>query len=124
MESKGTESISMLGGFWQVAKFESEFMGQPVTGLGLVGWDNEKGLYVNVWVDSSGPGLSKGSAAYDAATRTVKGVMVGPGPDGTPQKMRQKTTWLDDDTRVFTMSRVGPDGEETTTMEITYTRRK
>jgi len=119
MESTGTETVSLLGGFWQVSTFEGSFMGMPFTGQGWLGWDPGSKKYVNGWIDSTSPGLTRGEATYDAATQTLSGTMEGPGMDGTPQKMEQVIKWIDDDNRVVTMRMGGQ-----TTMEIVYTRKK
>ena len=124
VEEKGTETITMIGPFWQVGHFESRMMGEPFKGVGLAGWDAEKKVYVTSWVDSMTPTLSHGSMRYDAATRTLSGTTDGVGPDGKPTKTKAVQKWLDDDTRVFTMSAAGPDGKDVTMMEIRYKRRK
>jgi hypothetical protein len=42
---------------------------------------------------------------------------------GAPSKVRETIVFRPDGTRVFTMSTLGPDGSETETMRITYTKR-
>ena len=61
--------------------------------------------------------------AWDAATRTMtlRGSMQA---SGKTMRWRDTDVWKDDDTRQFTMYRPGPDGKETPTLVITYTRRK
>src|SRR5262245_41560359 len=48
--SKGVSTISMLGGFWQLDEFKSEFMGSPFEGRGQTGYDAARKKYVGVWV--------------------------------------------------------------------------
>lgn len=122
--SQGVEVVSMLGEFWQVGAFKSTFMGQPFEGHGLTGWDAQKKKYVSAWVDSSAPGLTHGESTYDAATRTMTGLLIGPGPDGAMQKMKQTVVWKGADERVFTMANLDAGGKETVSMRITYKRRK
>lgn len=119
MESTGSETVRMLGGFWSVAEFEGSFMGQPFTGTGWAGWDARNGQYVNAWIDSTSPGISHGTATWDEASKTLSGTMKGPGPDGQMQTMETTVTYPDENTRVMTMKTNGE-----TTMEITYTRKK
>ncbi len=123
--SKGTETVSMLGDFWQLARFEGEMMGQPFQGLGTTGYDPTKKKYVGTWIDSITPGLSMVEASYDPATKTLTGTMEGPDMSGNMMKMRETTQWTGADDRVFTMyGPKGSDGKEPVTMRITYKRRK
>jgi hypothetical protein len=117
MESQGTETVSMLGPFWQVSKFEGSFMGQSFAGTGWMGWDPAKKQYVSAWVDSMTPTISHGSATWDAATKTFSGTMTGIGPDGSPQAMETTVSYPEEGKRLFTMKVAGQ-----TTMEITYTK--
>jgi len=119
--SKGTDTVTMLGGFWQLSEFKSEMMGQPFEGRGATGFDPAKKKYVGTWVDSMTPGYYTVEGAYDAATKTMTATMEGPDPTGAVTKTKETTVWPDPDTRVFTM--YAPDGK-TVSMRITYKRRK
>jgi len=119
--SKGTETVTMMGGFWQISEFKSEMMGQPFEGRGTMGYDPAKKKYVGTWVDSMTPGYHTVEGTYDAATKTLTGTMEGPDPAGGVVKTKETTEWKDADTRVFTM--YGPDGT-TPMMRISYQRRK
>ena len=123
--SKGTETVSMLGGFWQLGQFKAEMMGQPFEGLGTTGYDPAKRKYVGTWVDTMTPSIATVEATYDAAKKTMTGIMEGVGPSGERTKMRETTEWKDADNRVFTMyGQPGPDGKEPVAMRITYKRRR
>jgi len=119
--SKGTDTVSMVGAFWQVDEFKSEMMGQPFEGRGATGYDPAKRKYVGTWVDSMMPGYYTTEGTYDPATKTLTAIMEGPGPDGAIAKTKETTEWKDADTRVFTMFQ--PDGKSVM-MRITYKRRK
>jgi hypothetical protein len=119
--SKGTETVTMMGGFWQLSDFKSEMMGQPFQGHGASGYDPAKKKYVGTWVDTMTPGYYTMEATYDAATKTMSSTMEGPDPTGQVTKTKATTEWKDPDTRVFTM--YGPDGK-TVGMKITYKRKK
>ncbi len=119
--SKGTETASMLGGFWLLTEFKSEMMGQPFEGRGASGYDPTKKKYVGTWIDTMTPGYYTTEATYDAATKTMSSVMEGPDPSGQVTKTKATTEWKDADTRVFTI--YGPDGKSVG-MRITYKRRK
>ena len=119
--SKGTDTVTMMGGFWQLAEFKSEMMGQPFEGRGATGYDPVKKKYVGTWVDTMTPGYYTVEGTYSAATKTLTAVMEGPDPSGQVTKTKETTEWKDADTRVFTM--YAPDGT-TVGMRITYKRRK
>ena len=118
--SKGTEIVTMVGGFWQVSEFKAEMMGQPFEGRGAMGYDPMKKKYVGTWVDSMTPGYYVSEATYDPATKTMTGLMEGPDPSGKVTKTKETTEWKADGTRVFTM--YNPDGK-TVGMRITYKRK-
>lgn len=122
--SKGVSTVTMLGGFWQVDEFKSEFQGAPFEGRGETGYDPVKKKYVGVWVDSASTGLNLSESTYDPKTRTMDGWSEGAGPDGKPARTRGVTEWKDSDTRVFSMYAAGPDSKEFLTLRITYKRRK
>ena len=119
--SKGTEAVTMMGGFWQLTEFKSEMMGQPFEGRGAMGYDPAKKKYVETWVDTMAPGYYTVEGTYNAATKTLTAVMEGPDPSGTVTKTKETTEWKDADTRVFTM--YAPDGQAVV-MRISYKRRK
>jgi len=119
--SKGTETVTMLGGFWQLSEFKSEMMGQPFEGRGATGYDPVKKKYVGTWIDTMTPGYYTVEGTYDPATKTLTAMMEGPDPSGVVTKTKETTEWKDADTRVFTM--YAPDGQSVS-MRITYKRRK
>jgi len=119
--SKGTETLSMMGGFWLLSEFKSEMMGQPFEGRGTTGYDPAKKKFVGTWVDTMAPGYYTVEGTYDAAKKTLTEIMEGPDPSGAVAKTKATTAWTGADGRVFTM--YAPDGK-TVTMKITYKRRK
>jgi len=122
--SKGVNEGRMLGGFWLLDDFRSEFLGQPFEGRGTTGYDAGKKKYVGTWVDSMSPGLNTSESTWDEKTKTLSGYNEGPGPDGKPTKARGVTQWPDADSKVFSMYAPTPDGKEFLMMRITYKRRK
>ena len=118
--SKGTETLSMMGGFWQLSEFKADMMGQPFEGRGATSFDPGKKKYVGTWIDTMMPGYYTTEGTYDAASRTMSATMEGPDPSGQVTRSRATTEWKDADTRVFSM--YGPDGK--LGMRITYKRRK
>jgi len=122
--SKGVETNTMVGGMFLVSDFKSEMMGAPFMGHGTSTWDSGKKKYVSTWIDTMSTGHSLAEATYDPATRTMTGFMEGPDMTGTMMRMRAVTQNKPDGTRVFSLYNVGPGGQETLSMRITYVRRK
>ena len=119
--SKGTETVTMMGGFWQLSEFKSEMMGQPFEGRGTTGYDPAKKKYVGTWVDTMTPGYYTVEATYDAATKTMTGVMEG--PDHSGQVAKTKETTAVEGRRHPRLHDVRP-GRPDRGMRITYKRRK
>jgi hypothetical protein len=130
--STGVETDRIgCGGLCLITDFKGSFvMGppsappMPFEGHGSETYDITKKKYVGSWIDSLSTGLSTTEGAYDAATRTTTGWIVGPDMAGNPSKTKSTVTRPDDNTRVFSMINVAPDGKESLGMRITYTRRK
>jgi len=121
--AKGTETVSMIG-FWQVARFRGQMMGQPFEGLGSVTYDPTKKKYVGTWIDSMTPGYATVEAELSADGKTMTGTMEGPDMSGKIVKSRETTEWRSDGTRVFTMYGPGDAaGKQAPVMTITYHRR-
>jgi len=122
--SKGLETDRLCcGGLWLIKEYKSDPSKPPFEGHGLIGYDPARKKYVAVWVDSdlTTPMISEGT--YDASSRTMtmRGSM---SANGKELRWRDVEVWKDDDTRQFTTYRPGPDGRESPSMSITYTRKK
>ncbi len=121
--AKGTETVSMIG-FWQVARFKGQMMGQAFEGLSSVTYDPTKKKYVGTWIDSMTPGYATIEADLSADGKTMTGTMEGPDMNGKMVKERTTTEWRPDGSRVFTMYGPGDTaGKQAPTMTITYHRR-
>jgi hypothetical protein len=119
------------GGLCSITDFKGSFvMGPPPTpptpfeGHGTETYDKGKKKYVGSWVDSMSTGLMTTESTYDAGSKTMTGWMVGPDMTGNVSKMKSTVTMKDPNTRVFSMYNVAPDGKESLSMRITYTRKK
>lgn len=102
---------------------ESEFMGQPFHGKGLVGYDNLKKKYVSTWIDNAGTGVMTGEGTYDASRKTWN--YTSESPDvmtGKYIKTRAVEKIVDNDHWTMQMYQPGPDGREFVGLEIHYTR--
>lgn len=118
-ESDGTSHVqSSLGGLWNIARFEGTIMGQPFSGIEILGFDPLKKKYVSVWVDSMTPLLVTTEGAYDADTKTLTMRGISRGMDGEEAEM-VNTTEFRDDGMLFTMSIAGAP-----LMTIDYSRKE
>ncbi len=120
---KGVERNRMLGNFWIVSDFSTQFMGQKFEGHGCFGYDTEKKKYVSLWIDSMSPFPVKMTGTWDADSNTMTFVGKGKDPSGNEISMKNVTKYDGKDRRVFTMYMGTPDGKWVKSMEITYTRK-
>lgn len=126
METKG-QSVqkSIFGGRFIQQDFSSEFMGQPMLGLGLTGYDNLKKKFVGMWCESTGTSIMVTYGTYDAGTKTF--TYTGEYDDpmtGSLKKCRYTIKIVDPDKHVMEWFEPGPDGKEMKGFEIVYTRKK
>jgi hypothetical protein len=122
--SKAVETNRVCcGGLWLVTEFKSNPGSAPFEGHGITGYDPSGRKYISTWVDSdlTTPMVSEG--AYDATgmTLTLRGSMMS---KGKTLRWRSVEAWKDDDTRQYTVFMRGPDGKETPSLNVAYTRRK
>ena len=47
-----TQSVVAIGPFWTQSTFRCEFMGEPYTGTGALGYDPERKKFIGTWIDS------------------------------------------------------------------------
>jgi hypothetical protein len=124
-EDKGTETIAMMSGLWQLTDFKGTFGGTPFLGHGVMGYDPAKKKYVGTWVDSMTDKLIIMEGTADTAGKVLTMTYEQADPaSGQMTKYRNVHEMKDSDTRTFTMSQVGADGKDVTLMTITYKRRK
>ena len=121
--SDGTETNRMLGDYWLVSDFKSDFGGMPFEGHSVTGYDAETKTYTGYWVDSLAPSAATSVGTYDAAAKTLTYKLKGTAPDGSPFEAKSVTVYEDADHRTFTMYDI-VDGKEIRSMEITYERQK
>ena len=124
-KSKGVETNRIgCGGLCLISDFKADVMGMPFEGHGMSTWDPAKKKYTGSWTDSMSKGLAIGESTYDAKTKRWEGTMEGPDMTGKIVKSRSVGEMPNPNTRIFTMYTTGPDGKESESMKITYTKRK
>jgi hypothetical protein len=121
MESTGScEHRMLLDGRFLQQECTGETMGQPFSGIGVLGYDNHSKKYVSTWIDSMGTGIyfMEGTAGKDGKTIVQKGRY--DDPIEGPMKLRAVTNIVDEHNEVFEMYGTGKSGKETKMMEIFY----
>ena len=124
--SKGVaRTKAIMGGRFVQEEYEGMFMGKPFAGLGLTGYDNQKGKFIGSWVDTLGTGMMTSTGAYDAASKTFTFVaeMTDPAAPEKTMKVKEVVKIVDDNKHTFEMWEEH-DGKPSMAMEITYTRKK
>ncbi len=121
--SKGVETNEMVGELWLASRFEGAFMGSPFEGRAFLGYDTEKKMYVGTWIDSMTTQISFLQGTAEGPVRTLWTDGVHP---LTGERTREKhlQTFVDDDTRSFSLSMSLGEGQWVRAMRITYRRRK
>jgi len=125
VESSGTcEQKVILDGHYLRQEYAGDMMGQPFTGISILGYDNHTKKYQSVWIDTMSTGiyLFEGPASADGKVITqecryddpVKG----------PSLWRTVTRFKDDDTQEFEMFLTPRGGKEEKMMEMTIERKK
>lgn len=114
-----------LGGRWVEQRFEGQFMGMPMQGVGYTGYDNIKKSFVSTWMDSLSTSvmMTTGTADADGKSMSFSGSMDDP-MSGKAMPVKEKVRIIDADTHVMEMWNPGPDGQMFKMMEITYSRAK
>ncbi len=124
-ESSGTSKMKMvLGGRFLQNETKGKAMGMPFDGLGLTGYDNLKGKYDTVWLDSMGTGVMHGTGSFDAATNTLKdsGEYSCPMSKNKTRAYRAEWKIVDKKNTIYTMWGPDEDGDEFKQMEMTFKR--
>ncbi len=127
MTSTGTAHYEwILGGRYLHGTTAGDFMGMPMHGFSIDGYDNVTGRYFSVWLDNMGTGymLSHGEKSEDGKSVTYTGSMPDP-MTGAEVNHRMVTMITGDNTYVFEMfmTAVGAP-EEVLAMVIKYTRKQ
>lgn len=102
--SHGTATVEwVLGKRFLRQESHGTMLGQEVTGLGFVGYDNFKEKVVSVWMDDMGTAVyvSEGTFNEEGDVLTLYGLMDDPTTGERDKKVRYVTRLVDDDTMVF-----------------------
>jgi hypothetical protein len=129
-ESKGaTEYKWVLGGRYLQQTYEGQLMGMPMSGIGLLGYDNYKKKYTSCWIDSASTAMLTSEGLLDRTGKviTLFGTMDEWLTGEHDKAVKYVIRMLDEDKHLFELHDLGivdGDKEDTKVLEITYTRRK
>lgn len=113
-----------LGGRYVRMDYTGDFMDQPFTGVGYMGFDNITRRYQSTWMDSMSTAIMFMEGDMDAATRTLtwRSEMVDP-MTGQKMKVRETLRIESPDRHVLEWFQAYPGAEEMKSMQIVYTRK-
>lgn len=123
--SEGTASARwIMDGRWMQEDFTGDFAGMPFKGMGMTGYDPFKKKYISTWIDSMSTTMMTQEGTADSAGK----VFTYSGKSFDPMMNMETTTKTilsvdSHDQHTMKMFMITPDGAETQTMEIVYTRK-
>ncbi len=126
MESTGVSTFkSVLGGNWIMEQHTGSMMGMPYEGVGMMGYDNYKNLYVSTWHSNMSTELLKmsGSRHPKTGVTTMYGTMDEPQLNVHGRTVKYVSTPDGDDKFTFAIIDLHA-GENYKVIELSYTRRK
>jgi hypothetical protein len=112
----------ILGNRYQQSNHKGDMGGMPFEGLGYVGYDNAKNLFMSTWIDNMGTGIMFMEGRWDEQASTIHftGNMVDP-MSGQEVKVREEFKLVDDNHQTLEMY-MTQKGKEYKSMEIKFTR--
>src|SRR6185369_6146212 len=122
--TQGTENAKwILNGRYVESEFHGQMMGKPFVGRSLLGFDNAKQKFVNVWISDMQTSILTCEGKGDGANKTItlEGKSDCPATGRKDVPMKQVFKVLSPDKHTFEMFDLSQGGN-TKTMEITYTR--
>lgn len=123
-EATGSADREMLlGGRVLIERFKTDFMGMPMEGMGLSGYDNVSGTHWSTWADNMSTGFMKNEGKANAdGSITYHGSMLDPvSKQPIPTRIVVSFPSKDQDTMEMYETR---NGKEQKTMAIVYERVK
>ena len=122
-EALGTETIEMLGPYWQRGTLTIEVFGSVVQGVTHLGFDPTRQVFLSTWIDSANPFLYRYEGTYDAEVRllSMAGVNIDPNT-GKPATYRSIASYDLPKERSMSLSLGLSDGEELEVLSYEYER--
>ena len=99
-------------------------MGQVFEGMGILGYDNIRQEYQNIWFDNMSTGLMMSTGQYNSEGQMIKeeGMLSCPLTNGE-RWFRSVTTFVDENTFTYETFMKDENGNEFQSMIINYTRK-
>ncbi len=118
MECRGTLKSRSLGGFWVVNELVGDMVGEPMTGIQTIGYDEAKKMYVGTWVDSMSSFMWKYEGTVDKSGKTLTLEADGPNfiEQGTMTKFQDIYEFKSADEIIMSSRMLGSDGKWVTFM--------
>jgi hypothetical protein len=125
MKMAGTAENTMVNeGFVQQSTHTGTMMGRPFKGMSLMGYDNHRKVFWNLWMDNFGSGNMYLEGTWDETAKSInlKGKTTDP---ETKQQIdvREVMMIVDDNTQKMEQY-MSHDGKEFKSMDITFRRSK
>lgn len=118
VETSGTLTCEMLGGFWLMNKMDAKVSGRAFKGLQTIGYDVKSKKFIGTWVDSTAGFMWKYTGTVINDGRKL--MLEADGPDMVAAektaKYRDAYEFKSDDELIITSSMLGPDGKWVTFM--------
>ena len=126
-EGTGMMSVrAILGGRFIEMSYKGEMSGpmgkMPFEGRGVIGYDNSKQKYVNIWMDSFSTSMMTTEGTEEGNVTTLTGEAIDP-MTGKPSKVKEIATHVDDTHHKYELHMTGPDGKLFKCIEVMYTKR-
>jgi hypothetical protein len=124
-DSTGTcEQKMLLGGRYLQQEYTGDMMGEPFTGINIIGYDNHTKKYVSTWIDSMSTGIYcfEGTVSSDGKTITQENSY--DDPVRGPMIWRSISRFVDDNTLEYEMYMIPKSGKEEKMMEMTVSRKR
>jgi hypothetical protein len=116
---------TVLGGRFLQQDYTGSMMNMPMTGMGLMGYDNYRHQYTSTWADSLGTAIytMTGNISQDGKTITQFGTMDEPTTKQIGKMVKWVTRIVSDDKMFFESWEVET-GDPIKVFEVEYTRAK
>lgn len=123
VEASGTCVQTMiLGGRYLQQEYTGEMMGEPFSGINLIGFDNQKERFESIWIDTMSTGIYYFEGVIGDDGKTITQESSYDDPDKGPVTWRSVTRFVDDNTLEYVMFLIPKDGPEEKMSEMTVTR--
>jgi hypothetical protein len=118
------EQKLLLGGRYLQQEYTGDMMGEPFTGINLIGYDNHTKKYVSTWIDSMSTGIYYFEGTAGADGKTIMQESSYDDPVKGPTVWRSVTRIKDDNTLEYEMHLTPKGGKEEKVMEMTVSRKE